>query len=169
MTIGTYDNFPQNIHCIEFFSATIPSKQLQLKLLQALTEANQKEFSFEEIANPTLPNGRVIFEFGLADSEDFTFLDQEECARMKDFLGKERLHSIDFFCAIRYYKVNSGNKKALKFDYYMLRSVFSKDTLEIQVFHERGPRYISPQDLTTFIFNRVNEASSKKILKKTSN
>ncbi len=169
LTAGTYDNFPQNIHSIEIYSTAAPGKQVQLKLLQALTAINKKEFSFEEIANPTVPNGRVIFEFGLADSKDFTFLDEEECARMKDFLGKERLHSIDFFCAIRYYKVNGEKKKALKFDYYMLRTVFGKDTFEVQVFHERGPRYISPQDLTAFVFNRVNDLSSKKILKKGSN
>jgi hypothetical protein len=50
----------------------------------------------------------------------------------------------------------------------MLRSIFSKDTLEVQVFHERGPRYISPEDLTMFIFSKVNEESTinKKILKK---
>jgi hypothetical protein len=51
----------------------------------------------------------------------------------------------------------------------MLRTLFSKDTLEVQVFHERGPRYISPEELTMFIFEKVNETSNKnkKILKKT--
>jgi hypothetical protein len=41
---------------------------------------------------------------------------------------------------------------------------------EVQVFHERGPRYISPEDLTTFVYNKVNETTSKnrKALKKTS-
>jgi hypothetical protein len=51
----------------------------------------------------------------------------------------------------------------------MLRTVFSKEMLEVQVFHERGPRYISPEELTAFIFNKINETSSskRKILKKT--
>jgi hypothetical protein len=51
----------------------------------------------------------------------------------------------------------------------MLRTVFSKDIFEVQVFHERGPRYISPEELTTFIYNKINETSSsknKKVLKK---
>jgi hypothetical protein len=73
---------------------------------------------------------------------------------------------MDFFCAIRYYKGNAEKKTALKFDYYLLRTIFSKDTFEIQVFHERGPRYISPEDLTLLIFNKINEAAKRKVLKK---
>jgi hypothetical protein len=38
-------------------------------------------------------------------------------------------------------------------------------TLEPRVFHERGPRYISPEDITNFIVNQLNKASTKKILK----
>jgi hypothetical protein len=53
----------------------------------------------------------------------------------------------------------------LKFDYYMIRFAFSKNTMEMRVFHERGPRYISPEDITTFIVNQINKASTKKILK----
>ncbi len=73
---------------------------------------------------------------------------------------------MDFFCAIRYYKGNAEKKTALKFDYYLLRTVYSRDAFEIQVFHERGPRYISPEDLALFIFNKTNEAAKRKVLKK---
>ncbi len=37
--------------------------------------------------------------------------------------------------------------------------------MELQVCHERGPLYVSPQDLTGFIARGVNEASDKKVLK----
>ncbi len=139
---------------------------MQRRLIQALHTANRREFSFEEIANPTVPEGKVIFEFGLAESGNFNFLDDEELKKALNFLGKERLHSMDFFCAIRYYKGNGEKKTALKFDYYMLRTVFGKDMFEVQVFHERGPRYVSPEDLVAFVFDRINEASNRKILKK---
>ena len=69
---------------------------------------------------------------------------------------------MDFFCSIRYYKGIGEKKTPLKFDYYMLRTIFSKDTFEVQVFHERGPRYISPEELTMFIFTKVNESSNQK-------
>lgn len=168
MTLGFYENFPTNIHRVDSFNSTLSIKQLQQKLIQVFFEINRKEFSFEEVANPTVPQGRVIFEFGLAESEGFNYIDEEEVKKALNFLAKEHLHSMDFFCSIRYYKGNGEKKTPLKFDYYMLRTIFSKDTFEVQVFHERGPRYISPEELTAFIFTKINESSNRnrKILKK---
>ena len=170
MTLGFYENFPTNIHRIDKYNSTLSNKQLQQKLIQVFYEVNRKEFTFEEITNPTVPEGKVIFEFGLAESEGFNYIDEEEVKKTLNFLDKERLHSMDFFCSIRYYKGNGEKKTALKFDYYMFRTIFSKDTFEVQVFHERGPRYISPEELTAFIFTKINELSSRnrKILKKAS-
>ena len=165
MTLGFYENFPSNIHMVESFNSTLSSKQLQQRLIQVFYEINRKEFSFEEAANPTIPECKLIFEFGLADAEDFNYIDEEEVKKVRNLLEKEHLRTMDFFCAIRYYK---GEKKsALKFDYYLLRTVYDRDILEIQVFHQKGPRYISPEDLTLFIFNKTNEAANRKILKKT--
>jgi hypothetical protein len=166
LTLGFYENFPQNIHRVDSFNSTLSSKQLQEKLIQVFYEVNRKEFSFEEIANPTVPECKIIFEFGLAESEGFNYIDEEEVKKALSLLAKERLHTMDFFCAIRYYRGKGEKKSALKFDYYLLRTVFSKEKLEVQVFHERGPRYISPEDLPTFIFNKINEGSTRKILKK---
>ena len=164
MTLGFYENFPLNIHLVESFTSTLSSKQLQQRLIQVLFEINRGEFSFEEAANPTIPECKLIFEFGLADAEGFNYIDEEEVKKVRNLLEKEHLRTMDFFCAIRYYK---GEKKsALKFDYYLLRTVYDRDILEIQVFHKKGPRYISPEDLTLFIFNKTNESSNRKILKK---
>ena len=164
MTLGFYENFPLNIHMVESFNSTLSSKQLQQRLIQVLYEINRKEFSFEEAANPTIPECKLIFEFGLADAEGFNYIDEEEVKKVRNLLEKEHLRTMDFFCAIRYYK--REKKRALKFDYYLLRTVYNRDILEIQVFHKKGPRYISPEDLTLFIFNKTNEASNRKILKK---
>ena len=164
MTLGFYENFPSNIHMVESFNSTLSSKQLQQRLIQVLYEINRREFSFEEAANPTIPECKLIFEFGLADAEGFNYIDEEEVKKVRNLLEKEHLRTMDFFCAIRYYK--GEKKKALKFDYYLLRTVYDRDILEIQVFHKKGPRYISPEDLTLFIFNKTNEASNRKILKK---
>jgi hypothetical protein len=151
---------------VESFNSTISSKQLQQRLIQVFYELNGKELSFEEVANPTIPECKLIFELGLAEAKSFNYIDEEELGRTLNLLEKERLHTMDFFCAIRYYKGNAEKKTALKFDYYLLRTIFSKDTFEIQVFHERGPRYISPEDLTLLIFNKINEAAKRKVLKK---
>ena len=165
MTLGFYENFPLNIHLVESFNSTLLSKQLQQRLIQVLYEINRREFSFEEAANPTIPECKIIFEFGLADAEDFNYIDEEEVKKVLNLLEKENLRTMDFFCAIRYYK--GEKKRALKFDYYLLRTVYNRGSLEIQVFHKKGPRYISPEDLALFIFNKTNEGAIQKILKKT--
>ena len=169
MTLGCYENFPQSIHRIDRFNSTFSSKRLQQKLIQVLHELNCREFSFEEVANPAVPQGRVIFEFGVAESEGFNFIDKEELEKALTFLSRTRLHSMDFFCSIRYYRLKGKKKMPLKFDYYMLRTLFSKNMVEFQVFHERGPRYLSPEELTEFIYVKMNKSSSKtkKILKRT--
>ena len=164
MTLGFYEKFPLNIHSVENFNSTLSSKQLQQRLIRVLYEINRKEFSFEEVANPTIPECKLIFEFGLADAEGFNYIDEEEIKKVRNLLGKENLPTIDFFCAIRYYK--GEKKKALKFDYYFLRTAYGRDILEIQVSHKKGPRYMSPEDLTLFILNKTNETSNRKILKK---
>jgi hypothetical protein len=151
---------------VESFNSTLSSKQLQERLIQTFYEINKKEFRFEEIANPTIPECKIIFELGLAEAKNFNYIDEEELERVLNLPEKERLNTMDFFCAVRYYKENPEKKTALKFDYYMLRTIFSKKTFEIQVFHERGPRHISPEDLTRLISNKINEAAKRKVLKK---
>ncbi len=129
---------------------------------------NRKELSFEEVSIPTIPDGQVIFEFGIAEEADFNYISPEEEQRAQAFIAKGQVASLDFFCSIRYYKINGGMRQALKFDYYMLRTVFGKGTLEVQVFHERGPRYLSPEDLVMFILERLNSGSNRKIIKESS-
>jgi hypothetical protein len=165
--LGIYDNFPQSIHYIGTYSAALSTRQLQQRLIQALKVVNRKPFSFEEIAIPTIPNGEVIFEFGLAEDNGFNFIDTEETKKALNTIKDRRLQTLDFFCAIRYYKVTAEKKVALKFDYYMIRTNYAVGTVEFQIHHKQGPRYISIEDLASLIVDKVNAVSSKKILKKT--
>jgi len=75
--IGQYENFPLNIHFLENFSSTFTIKKLQERLIETLKDFNRKPFCFEEISIPTIPNGEVIFEFGIAEGEGFNFLNEE--------------------------------------------------------------------------------------------
>ncbi|HUT17323.1 MAG TPA: hypothetical protein VMW84_03390 [Acidobacteriota bacterium] len=162
--LGFYENFPVNIHRIENFTSLLSTKKLQQRLIQVLYDINRKTFSFEEIAHPTVPDCTIIFEAGLAEAKSFNYIDEEETKRVLSALRKATFQIMDFFCAVRYYK--GAAKAPLKFDYYLMRVVFGKNSVEIQVFHERGPRYISPEDIVTFLVNMVNETSARKILKK---
>lgn len=165
MTLGTYNNFPPNYHHIQTYFSTVSGRQLQQRLIQFLMEINRKEFSFEEVSIPTIPNGQIIFEFGIAEEGNFNYLSSEEAKRILSRVAKEQVAYLDFFCSIRYYKTSGEGRQALKFDYYLLRILFGKGTFEVQLFHERGPRYLSPEDLVEFLFKGVNGGSNKKILR----
>jgi hypothetical protein len=164
--LGLYENFPENIHRIESFTSSLSSKKLQQRLIQVLHEINRKTFSFEEIAHPTVPECAVIFELGIADAKSFNYIDEEETNKVLNALKKEPFQVMDLFCAVRYYKNKTEKKTPLKFDYYIMRAVFGKNAMEMRVFHERGLRYISPEDIVTFLVNKINEASARKILKR---
>ena len=164
--LGFYENFPVNIHRTESFTSSLSSKKLQQRLIQVLHKINRETFSFEEIAYPTVPEGTIIFETGLAEAKSFNYIDKEETKRVLTALRKETFRSMDFFCAVRYYKGTGEKKKPLKFDYYMMRTIFGEKTMEVQVFHERGPRYISPEDIVKFLVNEINKTSARRILKR---
>ncbi len=141
------------------------NRQLQQQLIHHFSKINNNQFSFEEVTIPTVPNGTVIFEIGLAETDSFTFLNEEQTKKALEYISKLQVPMMDFFCAIRYYKTGGEKQQTLKFDYYMLRTVFGKGTLEVQVYHERGPRYVSPHDLTNFLVNSLNNNLKRKIVK----
>ncbi|NWG10168.1 hypothetical protein HXY33_00190 [Candidatus Bathyarchaeota archaeon] len=163
--LGVYEHFPINIHKITIFSASVPSKKLQQMLTKTLSKMNKENFSSEDIAIQSLSQCTVIFESGIAEANNFNYLDEEETNKALKAIQKKPLQIMDFFCALRYYKIQNEKKTSLKFDYYMMRFIFNKDLMEMQVFHEKGPRYVSPEDITRFIADRINKASSKKMLK----
>jgi hypothetical protein len=166
--LGFYENFPQNIHRVDSFTSSLSRSRLQQRIAQVLLELNCKTFTFEEVGSPSVPECTVIFEFGIADAGNFNFVDDEEAQKVLNAVKREPLKMMDLFCAVRYYKnkTNTTKKTPLKFDYYMLRVSFGKEkSVDLQVFHERGPRYISPEDLAVFWVKKVNEASVRKILK----
>lgn len=127
---------------------------------------NTKTFTFEAFGSPSVPGCTVIFEAGIADANNFTYIDDEEEKKVSTTLRKKPFEVMDVFCVIRYYKDYVSCKKPLKFDYYITRFVFGEGDVELQVFHERGPRYVSPRDIVAFLVDRINETSTRRILKK---
>jgi hypothetical protein len=162
--LGAYENFPKNIHKTAHFTTPTSTKRLQQTLIQTLKETNTKTYNLENITTPSITQCQVIFEFGIAETNNFNYLDENETNRTIKTIQKKPFQITDFFCAIRYYKTQNQKKTPLKFDYYMIRFIFNKNSIETQIFHERGPRYISPEDITNFILNRINQTSSKKVL-----
>ena len=160
---GIFEHFPEDkLHEKETFKTNLSSGNLQQKLILALGKINCKTFTFEQIGNPTIPGCTVIFEAGIADANSFTFINEEEAGKILIFLKKQPVKIIDFFFAIRYYRDYKTKKTPLKFDYYMVRFVFTDGLHEVQVFHERGPRYIQPKDLIAFLMKSICEQPIRK-------
>ncbi len=165
--IAFYEHFPElNIHERTDFTFTLSSRKLQERLMEVFLNLNRKTFTFEEIGNPTIPDSTIIFEIGLADGNSFMFVDEDEAEKVMNILRKEAFDVMDFLCVIRYYKNYTSSKKPLRFDYYLTRLNFSKNIVEFLIFHERGPRYLSPQEIVEFLKDKINETSTKRILKR---
>jgi hypothetical protein len=163
--LGLYESFPETVHGTACFAATISNKRLQQALLETLQKLNTNSFSLEAIADPSIRQCAVNFEFGIAETNGFNYLSDEETKRALKTINKKPFQNIDFFCAIRYHKTQNEKKTPLRFDYYMLRFGFEEHAIEMLVAHERGPRYMSPEDIINLVTNKVNETSPKKILK----
>lgn len=163
--LGFYTNFPQNIHKAETFSTSISTKKLEQVLVETLYRLNSETLSLEEVAAPSIPNCKVIFEVGVAEGNDFNYLDSEERERLLSALNKKLFQVMDFLCVIRYHRMQEKRKTRTRFDYYMLRLMFGENLTEIQVSHERGIRHTSPDDIIKLVLNRVNAAFSKRVLR----
>jgi hypothetical protein len=163
--LGFYENFPKNVHTIEYFGTLASKKRTQRALTQTLHKLNNETFSLEDVASPSVPQCTVVFEFGIADEVTFNYLDEKETNKALEVINKKPFKIMDFFCAVRYYKMENRKKTPLKFDYYMLRFMFNRKSIEIQVFHERGPRHVSPEEIVSFVVNKINEKFSSKILR----
>ncbi|MCS7115711.1 MAG: hypothetical protein RMJ15_03280 [Nitrososphaerota archaeon] len=163
--LGFYKNFPQHVHKIVRLSTSISNRKLQQTIIQTLHKINNESFNLNEVAKPSIPQCTSIFEFGIAEAESFNYLDHEEVEKVLESLRRKPLQIIDFFCAIRYYKVKGEKNTPLKFDYYMLRFIFDEDFVEVQIFHERGPRHVIPEDIINLVIKKINESFSKKALR----
>ena len=47
----------------------------------------------------------------------------------------------------------------------MVRAVFPENSVELRIFHDRGPRYMTPEDVGNFVLERIRRASARRALK----
>lgn len=163
--LGFYENFPINVQKVMRFATTFSSKTLQKALVRCLEKLNNENLRLEDVTSPSTSDCMVAFEFGIADGDIFNYLDLEEVQKVLGEIRKASLKIMDLFCAIRYYRERNGKRSPLKFDYYMLRLIFSKGFVDTLIFHERGPRHLPLEDLVNLIIEKVNKFYSRKVLK----
>jgi len=163
--LGVFDNFPKNVHKIALFSSTLPVKKLQQALVNILHKLNSTSLRLEDVSIPSIPECKVIFEFGIADAQDFTFLDEEETTKLLEKTNEKSFQTMDFLCVLRYYRTRDEKRTSLKLDHYFLRFTFGRGLVEIQVYHEKGAMHVSPEEIIDFISEKVNENFSKRVLR----
>lgn len=154
---GIYDNFPTEVHRTIFCEVPKSNIRVQESLLQLFQALNQETFRLKDVAYPSISRCTVIFDFGIAKATNFYYLSREETEKFLKVARKRKFPVIDFFCVVRYYRKEKNLRTPLNFDYYILRFRFDKGPMVIQVFHEKGPRHVSPQEIIKFFINQINK------------
>ncbi|MCW4051984.1 MAG: hypothetical protein NWE78_02085 [Candidatus Bathyarchaeota archaeon] len=163
--LGRFENFSENVHGIAFLTFTAQLQQIQLAIIHAFHLLNQRKYRLDEITGSSVQaneNCEVHFEVGIGENAAFTFLDEEELAVLEVKIVEKRLAFLDFLCVFKYYvSKETKGKSPLKFDYYMLRFRFDIDSMELSVFHERGPRHVHAEEVIGFIIDYIRIEASK--------
>jgi len=153
--LGRYENFPEVVHSVARFTHQSTEERLQQAILRALHRLNQATHNLTVISPFSAPRCEVSFEFGVAEGLTFNYLDREELERFQKSIKKEAPPTLDFFCVVRYHILKEGRRVPLRFDYHLLRFVFNRNNVEVQVSHERGTRRVSLEDLTNFLIGQI--------------
>lgn len=156
---GCYSRFPDEVHGTVRYrqpKANAGRKKVQQAILSALFNLNQQNFTLPNIATSSRGDCMVQFEIGVADDTVFSFLDRDDAKQLQVQIRKQLFDYLDFFCAVKYYLVSRKKPTPLKFDYFMFRFVFTKKLMTLSLFHERGPRRVSTEELIMFLTERIN-------------
>lgn len=153
--LGTYDDFPQIHHGTARFSYSVKTIELQRAILNCLLELNENT---EGLTIPELArqNMKVEMEAGVADGLTFNFLNRDVHKQCLKAASESGFKTLDFFLAVRYYRIEDAAKKPLKFDYYIMRFMFEEKEVEMCVHHERGTRRLAVKEFMSFQVYRIN-------------
>ena len=158
---GRYENFPEIYHGVVRFHHQTSLKKLQeviIKALHSLGQDRRLEFPLVHAVSDC----KVEFDFGIADGAIFNYLDKEMLTTSLKTVLKYTLPVLDFIGVVRYYgNGRKRNRRPLKFDYHFLRFLFYNESAEFQIFHERGTRRLSIEDLSAVIMARIDKELSQ--------
>ena len=155
--LGRYENFPDIVHGVARLTYRPSRRKLQQTILHTFHQLNREVCGLNEIAPPSSSKCEVSFELGIAEGITFNYLDREEVGRVQKSIAKRALPVLDFLCVVRYRVIGKGKRGVPKSDYHLLRLTFYRKNAELRVFHERGPRHVSPRELLVFMVKRINE------------
>ena len=156
--LGRYDEFPEGASRIAQFAYSGPAQALQAAIIRALHALNQQTINLATLTAASPPNCFINFEFGVADSDAFCFLDQRELSRLEKALKTQSMAILDVFCGARYHiKKDTGEKKSLQFDYSVLRFTFEKEIVDLALHYIRGNQRIPRKDFTLYLKSQIDK------------
>ena len=156
--LGCYDEFPANASRLAQFTYSDSFQTLQAAIIRALHELNQQAVDLAAITVASPTNCFVNFEFGVADSDAFCFLDKNELNRLEKALKAQALSTLDVFCGARYHiKKEKGKKQSLQFDYSVLRFMFEKPNIELSAHFIRGNQRIPRKDFVLYLKDLIDK------------
>ena len=163
--LGRFDRFPKNVHKVSVYNYQDPKTKLQQIVLCTLQKLNTKTFALNKIMPFFEQDYKLSFEFGIADGQDFTFLDEKQLEHTLQAVEENEMSVLDFFVVVRYHRKDENGKQIpLRFDYHVLRFAFHERILELLIRHERGTQRIATEDLVEFLTQQVNVELKKEIL-----
>jgi len=163
---GIYAHFPDTYHCVALFLHNVSRRKFQKSLIGLFYEMNMGEESFN-VQSITSHGIKIAFDIGIADELTFNFLDDEERNKWLSILDKRDHEILDFLLVARYYVSRRGKDQPLRFDYYMLRFLFGHGSVELRIYHEKGTRRLSIEDLVDLLYKglsrRIGEELSMRL------
>jgi hypothetical protein len=163
--LGRFDSFPKNVHKVLVFNYHDPKTKLQQTIPHTLQQLSKQTFALNNIMPFFEQDYKVSFEFGIADGQDFIFLDEKELEQTLQAVEEKEMAVLDFFVVVRYHRIeDKGKQIPLRFDYHVLRFAFHEKIVELLIRHERGTQRITTQDLVEFLIKQVNMELKKEQL-----
>ena len=156
--LGCYDEFPASASRFAQFTYSDSLQTLQAAIIQTFHVLNQQTIDLSIITAASSPNCFVNFEFGVADSDAFCFLDKKELNRLERALRAQAFSILDVFCGARYHiKKGTGRKQSLQFDYSVLRFMFEKPNIDLSAHYIRGNQRIPRKDFVLYLKSQIDK------------
>ena len=156
--LGQYDEFPEGAARFAQFGHSGSVQALQTAIVRALHALNQQTIDLPTLTAASPPNCFVNFEFGIADSDAFCFIDQKEVVRFERMLRTQPIAILDVFCGARYHiKKDIGKTKSLQFDYSVLRFAFEGGVVDLFLHFIRGNQRIPRKDFILYLKNQIDK------------
>jgi hypothetical protein len=155
--LGRYDEFPEDASRFAQFTYADSVQALQVAIIRALHALNGQTIDLATLTAASPPNCFVNFEFGIADSDAFCFIDQKEVSRFEKSLKTQPLTTLDVFCGSRYHiKKDTGGKRSLQFDYSVLRFAFEGKVVDLFLHFIRGNQRIPRKDFILYLKSQID-------------